>query len=112
MKVLKLIALLVFFSDCRSCRVSIGQHLHTRSRSNGRQCSDRGFIIGGSETKTVLIRARGPTLTDFGVPGELANPFMQLFSGQTVIAQNDNWRDTHEAEISATALGPCQVNPG
>jgi len=53
-----------------------------------------GFIIGGTEPKTVLIRARGPVLTDFGVPGELADPFLQLFSGQTVIAQNDDWQVT------------------
>jgi len=45
-----------------------------------------GFIIGGTEPKTVLIRARGPVLTDFGVPGKLNDPFLQLFSGQTVIA--------------------------
>jgi len=81
-----------------------------------------GFIIGGSEAKTVLVRARGPTLTDFGVPGELANPFMQLFSGQTVIAQNDNWQVTDplcgapavscggQAEIVATGLDPCVGN--
>jgi len=81
-----------------------------------------GFIIGGSGTKRVLVRARGPVLTDFGVPGELVNPSMQLFSGQTVIAQNDNWQTTDplcgppaeacggSAEITATGLDPCVGN--
>jgi len=81
-----------------------------------------GFIIGGTDPKTVLIRARGPVLADFGVPGELANPFLQLFSGQTVIAQNDNWQVTDplcgspsvscggETEIIATGLDPCVGN--
>ena len=56
----------------------------------------------------------------FGVPGELADPVLQLFSGQTVIARNDNWRTTDplcgspavscggEIEIVATGLDPCQ----
>ena len=54
-----------------------------------------GLIIEGSAPATVLIRARGPSMSGapFFVPGTLANPFLQLFSGQTVIAQNDNWQD-------------------
>lgn len=81
-----------------------------------------GLIIAGTDPKTVLIRARGPVLTDFGVPGELSDPFLQLFSGQTVIAQNDNWQVTDPlcdspavscggtAEITATGLDPCVGN--
>ncbi len=63
-----------------------------------------GFIIEG--TKTVLVRARGPILADFGVPGVLANPFMQIFSGQTVIAQNDNWQTT-DPLCGAPAFSCC-----
>ena len=33
-----------------------------------------GFIIGGSQPKTVVVRARGPSLTAAGVPGALGNP--------------------------------------
>ena len=83
-----------------------------------------GFIIGGTAAKTVLIRGRGPSMggTPFFVPGSLANPFLRLFSGQTVIAQNDNWQDSPAcnpgftcggaAQISATGVDPCQPNPG
>ena len=82
-----------------------------------------GLIIEGSAPATVLIRARGPSMSGapFFVPGTLANPFLQLFSGQTVIAQNDNWQDVPScggfacggaAQITATALDPCQPNPG
>jgi hypothetical protein len=67
-----------------------------------------GFIISGDAPKTMLIRARGPTLTDLGVPHVMHDPFLRLYSGQTVIAQNDNWRDTQEQAISATGLDPCQ----
>jgi hypothetical protein len=67
-----------------------------------------GFIISGDAPKTMLIRARGPTLADLGVPHVMHDPFLRLYSGQTVIAQNDNWRDTQEQAISATGLDPCQ----
>lgn len=52
-----------------------------------------GFVIGGLESKTVLIRAVGPTLAGapFNVPGVVANPQLTLFSGQTGIGTNDNW---------------------
>ena len=67
-----------------------------------------GFIISGDSPKTMLIRARGPTLADLSVPDVLHDPFLRVFSGQTVIAQNDNWRDTQEQAIAATGLDPCQ----
>jgi hypothetical protein len=44
-----------------------------------------GFIIEGSAPRTVLLRVLGPSLTGLGVPGALANPVLQLFSGQTVL---------------------------
>jgi hypothetical protein len=45
-----------------------------------------GFIIGGATDKTVVIRARGPSLVPFGITNALANPKLDLYSGQTVIA--------------------------
>ena len=53
-----------------------------------------GFIIRGAGTKTVLIRAVGPSLTPFGVSGALADPKFELFDGQSrSLAVNDNWAD-------------------
>jgi len=50
-----------------------------------------GFIIR-DQSRTVLIRAIGPTLgTDFNVPGVLADPKLELYSGQTKLSDNDNW---------------------
>ena len=51
-----------------------------------------GFVVGGATAKQILIRAVGPTLgTAFGIPGVMADPKLDLFSGQTVINANDNW---------------------
>jgi subtilisin family serine protease len=48
-----------------------------------------GFIIEGTIAQTVLVRADGPSLTGFGVQGALIDPVLRLFSGPTLIAQND-----------------------
>ena len=82
-----------------------------------------GFVIDGNTPKTVLVRGRGPSMSGapFFVPGALANPTLRLFSGQAVIAQNDNWQDASSCagfvcggagQIAATGLDPCQPNPG
>jgi uncharacterized protein YggT (Ycf19 family) len=54
-----------------------------------------GFIIQGTERKTVIIRALGPELTQFGVPNVLLNPTLELHNGAgAVLASNDNWQTT------------------
>lgn len=61
-----------------------------------------GFIIGGTEPKQVLIRASGPALATFGMPSLLDDPVLQLYSGGTQIAQNDDWASDAD-RIEATA---------
>jgi hypothetical protein len=54
-----------------------------------------GFIVQGSQTKRVIIRAIGPELTRYGVPNTLANPTLELHDGTgALIASNDNWQTT------------------
>lgn len=68
-----------------------------------------GFIITGSSSKTVLLRAIGPSLTGSGVPAAevLADPVMELHGpGAFVTITNNNWRDTQEVEIQATGIPP------
>ncbi len=67
-----------------------------------------GFILGGETgSATVLIRAIGPTLADFGVADALADPTLELRDVQgTLISSNDNWKDSQEDEIEATGLAP------
>jgi hypothetical protein len=66
-----------------------------------------GFIISGTGNKQVLLRALGPTLSQFGVAGILADPTMELHSGAgAIIATNDNWKDTQQSVIAATGKAP------
>jgi plastocyanin len=50
-----------------------------------------GFIISGTGTKQLLLRALGPTLTQFGVTGALLDPTLELrnSSGALVVSNND-----------------------
>ena len=69
-----------------------------------------GFIIGGTQPKTVVVRARGPSLIPFGITNALLNPTMQLFSGQTVLATNDDWGTAaNAAAISSSGFAPSSA---
>jgi hypothetical protein len=58
-----------------------------------------GFVIGGSNARTVLVRAVGPSLGGFGVPGTMSDPQLTLHGGGRVLAQNDDWDGS--ADLSA-----------
>jgi hypothetical protein len=75
-----------------------------------------GFIIEGSASKKVLIRAAGPSLTKFGVRGVLANPQIELHDASDIIGTNDDWETTQiggvitsnqEADIQLSMLAPA-----
>jgi hypothetical protein len=67
-----------------------------------------GFVIGGTQSKRVLLRAIGPSLSSSGVAGALQDPTLDLkdSTGKTV-AQNDNWQSGGQvAEVTATGRAP------
>ena len=77
----------------------------------GESAAIGGFVIPGTENHTVLVRGLGPTLTSFGVNGVLANPFLtlhytDLLGHDSVLATNDNWKDTQQDAINVTGLAP------
>lgn len=66
-----------------------------------------GFIITGNESKRVIIRGIGPSMTSVGVPGAISDPILRLFGPTgSPLAVNDNWQDTQQTEIAATGLSP------
>jgi len=69
-----------------------------------------GFIITGTAPKHLLLRAIGPSLGQSGVADVLADPVMELHDGSgAILASNDNWRDTQQAEIEATGIPPTNL---
>jgi hypothetical protein len=67
-----------------------------------------GFIIKGSQSKTLVLRAIGPSLTASGVTNVLADPVLEVHdSAGNVIASNDDWRDGQQAaQIQQSGLAP------
>lgn len=66
-----------------------------------------GFIVGGTSSQRVLVRALGPSLAPAGVTGVLQNPQLELRdSSGTVIVVNDDWRSNQQPEIMASGLAP------
>src|SRR5438874_3841332 len=67
-----------------------------------------GFIVSGSQSKTVIVRALGPTLGSYGVANVLSDPMLELHdSSGATIATNDNWQTGSQAsQISNSGYAP------
>ena len=66
-----------------------------------------GFIITGNQSKQVLVRGIGPSLSQYGVTNVLGDPIIELHdSTRATIATNDNWKDTQQTAIQASGLAP------
>jgi len=69
-----------------------------------------GFIIGNNVGATkVIVRAIGPSLSQYGLSTVLGNPTLELHDGNgALLESNDNWRDDPDqaARISAANLAP------
>ncbi len=86
-------------------------NLSSRSDVTSSSAITAGFVIGGTQNQTVLIRAIGPSLEAFGVTGVLPNVQLELFlpgadtplvTSQVVTTQST----TLSAELGAFALTP------
>ena len=65
------------------------------------------FAAKNDEERRLILRAIGPSLSSNGVSGSLADPTLTLYnSAGGVLASNDNWRDTQQADIEATGVPP------
>jgi len=100
-------------------------NLSTRMRvQTGDNVGIGGFIISGTGSKNVLLRALGASLTQFGVPNPLPDSVLELNgTGGFVTITNNNWQDNaaQAALIMSTGLAPkhnldsaiyATLNPG
>jgi endo-1,4-beta-xylanase len=62
-----------------------------------------GFVIEGDASKDLVIRAVGPRLSAFGVPGVLENPQIAIYRANTLVpmATVDSW-DSSLTEVFST----------
>jgi hypothetical protein len=71
-----------------------------------------GFIVGAGSSGRVVVRAMGPSLTDAGVFGSLADPVLEIHDHNGALMKtNDNWEtDPSAAEVQAAGLAPANAN--
>ena len=64
-----------------------------------------GFIVAGSDSKTVIVRALGPSLP---LAGALANPVLELRDASgNLVSSNDDWVNSpQQSAIAASGLAP------
>ena len=92
--------------------------LAPNASANLANISSRGFVetgdnvmIGGfivdNQASQLIVRAIGPSLTQFGLPNALADPTLELHNGDgATIAFNNDWPDTDRAAIEDTGIAP------
>jgi hypothetical protein len=83
-------------------------NISTRGRvSAGNSEMIGGFIIGGSDPTSVIVRALGPSLASAGIDSPLPDPVLSIYDGNgTLLGTNDNWRSTQEQQIINSGVPP------
>ncbi len=91
-------------------------NLSSRAKLPGSQVLIAGFVVTGTSTKQVLLRAVGPGLSSFGVQSVMASPELQLLSSSgSLINQNTGWGGSGSlssvfAQVGAFALSPTSAD--
>lgn len=69
-----------------------------------------GFIVGGSQPKTVIVRALGPSLAAAQITNPLNDPTLELRDAAgNLLASNNNWGDgPNAAQIQGEGFAPSQ----
>src|SRR5205823_12221601 len=98
------------FEGALSPRSTVSIHLANISTralvQTGNHVLIGGFVISGTGSKHVLVRAIGPSLAAAMVPNPLQDPVLSLHNTTTQIASNDNWQTAANASQIPAALRP------
>lgn len=89
------VALLEFYDAASAPASTDARFVNLSSRAiveSGEGLMVVGFVVAGEGNVTLLLRGIGATLAQFGVAGTLRDPTIELYSGNTRIAANDDWQ--------------------
>ena len=70
-----------------------------------------GFVVGGGG-RTIMLRGIGPGLAQFGVPGTLNDPKLELYADAARSATNDNWAAAGLRAADFSPLGAFALPAG
>jgi hypothetical protein len=93
------------FTGKQSCLVNVSTRMIVLT---GERVLIGGFIITGSESKKIALRAIGPSLTTFGLTGLLNDPVLELHAANgSIITTNDDWQtDPGASDLTANGIAP------
>ena len=89
-------------------------NISTRGTADATSKLIAGFVVT-EQHRRVLVRAVGPGLASFGVPGTMADPFVTLFKGNLPYFFNDDWStrpDVAAIKAAATTVGAFPLTAG
>jgi len=70
-----------------------------------------GFVVGGTGSKNILVRAVGPRLSAFGLSGVVSDPKLEIYdSANVLLGSNDNWDATLASVF--TSVGAFALETG
>ena len=71
-----------------------------------------GFVVSGINSKTVVLRALGPSLSRFGLSDVLRDPVLKVYnSSGALIATNDDWQgDPNHFIVESNGLVPPNLS--
>jgi hypothetical protein len=87
--------------DAATARTRRLVNIATRGQVNsGENVLIAGLVVNGPGPRTYLIRAVGPTLAraPFNLTGTLADPVLQIYQGETLLRENDDWDNPLSAQ--------------
>lgn len=88
-------------------------NLSTRGRVTAESPLTLGFVIEGTDSRRVLLRAIGPALVGFGVNGALASTRLELHDTEgQLLAANEGWENSAGAAQAFAPAGAFPLTPG
>jgi hypothetical protein len=66
-------------------------NVSTLATTSGSEPIVSGFVISGTTSRRVLVRAVGPTLASFGVRDALKQPLLEVYESDQVRGRNSSW---------------------
>ena len=104
---------LVEFYDLSPAANSLIANISTRGFvDTGDNVLIGGFIVGAGSSGRVVVRALGPSLSNAGISGALADPVLEIHDHNGALMKtNDNWQtDASASEVQAAGLAPANAN--
>lgn len=89
------------FGEPANSRLS---NFSVRTAMSAGQTVITGFAVSGG-SRQILVRGVGPTLVNFGLSQPMADPRLQLYSGGTLVGQNDNWDNAPALSAAFSGVG-------